>query len=230
MYRYLYKYSYNISIDIQFNQIINSTQHGVKDRMNSDFRARILRHIDRLLELNGKPFKTLEETKEQKQLINEISKLLVDHGYDDIRQILPIDKIYEDRIPLATKIADYKESYRKNLSELRIRLDQARTLQDRVFISIEILLLKTTRACVILNSVILKISKTINNVSQQIEQVSDEIAKNQDLNRPSHHNSSHKKKFKRKDNNHHGSNYFENDPLGKRYLKEFRNYTKDWSL
>ncbi len=198
--------------------------------MTSDFRARILRHIDRLLELKGKPFKTLEETKEQKQLINEISKLLADQGYDDIRQILPTAKVCEGRIPTATKIADYKESYRKNLSELRIRLEQASTLQDRVFISMEILSLKTTRACVILNSIILKISKTINNVSQQIEQVSDEIASNQNIERTSHQKSSNKNKFKRKDKNHHDSNYFESDPLGKRYLKEFRNFTKDWSL
>lgn len=197
--------------------------------MTSDFRARILRHIDRLLELKGKPFKTHEETKEQKQLINEISKLLADQGYDDIRQILTTAKVCEGRIPLATKIADYKESYRKNLPELRIRLNQARTLPDKVFISMEILSLKIATACIILNSIILKISKTINSVSQQIEQASDEIARNQGINW-TNHNRSNKNKFKRKDKNHHRSNYFVNDPLGKCYLKEFRNYTKDWSL
>jgi len=198
--------------------------------MTSDFKARILRHIDRLLELKGKPIKSNEETKEQKQLINEISKLLADQGYDEIHQILPTVKVCEDTIPLATKIADYKESYRKHLAELRMRLDQARTLQDRVFIRMEILSLKTARVCVILNSIILKISKTMNNASQQIEQVSNEIASNQEIQRTRNHERTNKNKFKRKNKNNHSSNYFKNDPLGKHYLKEFGNYTKDWSL
>ena len=172
--------------------------------MNQDFKARMLRHLDRLFKLNKKPLKSHEESWEQKRLIDEISSFLVKGGYHSLEDFF--SKAYPANIDAIAS----KSVYSNDISNSAKTSEHSQKNQPNSPIVRE--------AVSKLSRYLMAFSNIIYQVQNACAEIGQCVSLGYEMNNKPHRKKSHKNK----------TSY--NFDLGLRYLDEYKSLAKKWKL